>query len=127
MAKCAAIKTDGERCKAEAMPDAAWCWSHHPDHAEERRRRASRGGKRGGRGRPNGDTVELRGLLSELYPNVLDGSVPPNVAAVAAQIANARIRLVETERRMRETEELEERLAQLEGDMEQKGEKRWRA
>jgi hypothetical protein len=52
MARCAGITAAGERCKAEAMPSEQWCWNHHPDHEQARRRRASKGGKRGGRGRP---------------------------------------------------------------------------
>jgi len=42
MALCGAIKADGGRCKVEAMPQAEWCWNHHPDYEEARRRRASR-------------------------------------------------------------------------------------
>jgi hypothetical protein len=59
MSRCAAIKPNGERCKAEAMPEAGWCWSHHPDYEEARRRRASKGGKRGGRGRPTSELARL--------------------------------------------------------------------
>ena len=125
MPSCFGIKADGVRCKGQAIRGSEWCFSHHPDYEDRRRRRASKGGKRGGRGRPNGDTVELRGLLAELYTNVLAGAVQPNVAAVAAQIANARIRLVETERRIRETEELERRLEELETLLGDKDQERW--
>jgi hypothetical protein len=48
MSRCAAIKPNGERCKVEAIADAEWCWSHHPDYEQARQRRASKGGKRGG-------------------------------------------------------------------------------
>jgi hypothetical protein len=124
LAKCSGITQAGTACKGIPIAGSQWCYVHHPDHAEERKRHGSRGGKRGGRGRPNGDTAELRGLLSELYTNVLDGAVAPNVAAVAAQIANARIRLLETERRLREQEELEARLTALEEFLEQRGGRR---
>jgi len=45
---------------------------------------------------------------------VLDGTTEPKVGAVAAQIANMRARLVETELRVREAEVLEERIERLE-------------
>jgi hypothetical protein len=41
------IKADGGRCKAQAMRGSSWCLNHDPDKSEERRRRASKGGKRG--------------------------------------------------------------------------------
>ena len=50
MPRCAGITAAGGRCKAEAMPEAEWCWNHHPDYEQARRRRASKGGRRGGRG-----------------------------------------------------------------------------
>jgi len=56
MSVCSGIRVDGGRCKAQAMRNSAFCLGHDPDQAEARRRRASKGGKRGGRGRPS---VEL--------------------------------------------------------------------
>jgi hypothetical protein len=52
--------------------------------------------------------------LATLYQEVRGGAVCPKVGAVLNQILNARIRLVETEMRVREQEELEERIAALE-------------
>jgi hypothetical protein len=57
---------------------------------------------------------ELKGQLSELYTGVLDGTTEPKVGAVAAQIANVRARLVDTELKVREVEELEARLEEME-------------
>jgi len=111
---CNAIARSGERCRAIAIGGSDYCHAHHPDRAEARRRAARKGGRRGGRGRVNGDTAELRGLLSTLYEDVLEGSVQPNVAAVGTQILNARIRLVETERRLRELEDVNARIEALE-------------
>jgi hypothetical protein len=42
MAVCAGTKRDGEPCAANSMPGSRYCWHHDPDHAEERRRNASR-------------------------------------------------------------------------------------
>jgi hypothetical protein len=129
MSQCAGIKADGGRCRAQAIRDNQWCVNHHPDYEEARKRRASKGGKRGGRGRPVVEIVSIKDRLADLYDSVLTGEVEPKVAAVAGQIANVRTRLVETELKVREQQELEERLEALEEALEHKkrGERRWRA
>ena len=124
MAKCSAIKADNGRCKVEAMPGAEWCWNHHPDHQEARRRRASKGGKRGGRSRPQVELSGLKAQLEDLTRDVLAGDLETGRAAVANQLINTRLRAVELERKIRETEELEARLDALE---QQKGGSRWGA
>src|ERR687898_3048126 len=96
MARCAAIKPNGERCKVEAIPEAEWCWSHHPDHADERRRRASKGGKRGGRGRPVSELGALRVENADIRERLLEGKLTPGVAAVAIQSLNTDIQAVAT-------------------------------
>ncbi len=123
MGSCSGITEAGGRCKSIAISGSDYCHAHHPDRAEARRRSASKGGKRGGRGRPSTEVSELKGQLADLYAAVLDGRTEPKVGAVAAQIANVRARLVETELRVREAEELEERISQLEQTRE--GGKRW--
>ena len=115
MAACAGIRADGSRCRAQAITKSEWCFNHHPNYEGARRKRASKGGKRGGRGRP---VVELRAIedkLEELADNVLGGSVEPGVAAVVVQIRNAQIRAISTTLKAKEQEELEDRLAELEG------------
>jgi hypothetical protein len=64
---CAAIKPDGARCKARAMKGSQWCFNHHPDYSQERQRNASKGGRRGGRGRPG---PQLHTLLEDLIQRV---------------------------------------------------------
>ena len=113
------------------MPEAEWCWSHHPDHAEERRRRASKGGKRGGRGRADHELTAIKELLEDLTNRVLKAeSVEPletGPAAVANQLINTRLHAVEQERRNKETEDLESRIEALERAHErEKGVRPWR-
>ena len=126
MARCAAIKPDGERCKVEAMPDAEWCWSHHPDHEAERRRRAAKGGKRGGRGRPTSELARLASRFEELADMVLSGEVERGVGAVAGQLLNGARACVRDGLTAREQEELIARLEALEDALEHRqGAKRW--
>ena len=125
MARCAGITAVGSRCKAEAMPREEWCWNHHPDHEQARRRRASKGGKRGGRGRPVAELANLRNENADIRRRLLEGELAPNVAAVAVQSINTDIRAVGAALKAREQEELVERMDALEAVLEQrKGERR---
>ena len=110
------------------MPDAEWCYSHHPDYAEERRRRASRAGKTGGRGRPSTELKDIKALLEDLTDRVLDSELLTGQAAVANQLINTRLRALETERKVKETEDLETRIQALEDlqPAKSKGAHRWR-
>jgi hypothetical protein len=126
MALCSGIRADGGRCKAQAIRGSAYCVGHDPDQAEARRRRASKGGKRGGRGRPVAELGALRDENSDIRRRLLEGELAPNVAAVAVQSINTDIRAVGAALKAREQEELAERLEALEEVLEQrKGERRY--
>jgi hypothetical protein len=121
MTLCSGIRADGGRCKAQAMRNSAFCIGHDPDQAEARRRRASKGGKRGGRGRPQAELQDLKRRLSDLADDVLAGKVNRSSAAVAGQLLNTYIRAVSVELKAREQLELIERLEMLEEALQQKG------
>ena len=121
MSVCAAIKPDGVRCKARAMKGTQWCFNHDPDYSQERQRNASKGGRRGGRGRPGRPGSELHTLLEDLTQRVIDGKLDTSRGAVAAQLINTRIRLLGHELKVREAEELEERIEELEAYIERGG------
>jgi hypothetical protein len=115
---CSAIRADGGRCRGVPIRASEWCASHHPDTQQARQRGSKKGGRRGGRGRPAAEVGELKKQLSDLYTSVLTGMTEPKIGSVLAQIGNARIRLVETELRVKEQLELEARLEQLESLLE---------
>jgi hypothetical protein len=129
LSRCTAIKASGERCKGRAIEGSQWCWNHDPDHADERRRHGSKGGKRGGRGRPQRETEAIKTLLSDLTDRVLSGELDTGRAAVANQLINTRLRAIEQERKNKETEELAERVEELERHLSvnqrQKGRRAW--
>ena len=114
MARCGAIKPNGERCKGRAIEGSEWCWNHNPDHADERRRHGAKGGKRGGRGRPRAELTDIKQRLSDLADDVLEGRQDKGVAAVASQVLNVYLRAVSVELKAREQLELIERLEALE-------------
>jgi hypothetical protein len=129
MSICSGIRADGGRCQAQAMRNSEWCINHHPDRTELRRRRASKGGKRGGRGRPITELAALRDENADIRRRLLEGELLPNVAAVAVQSINTDIRAVGAAMKAREQEELVERLTALEEGLEQTrgGSSRWGA
>jgi hypothetical protein len=119
MARCAGSKPDGTPCERIVKASQTYCFSHDPERAGQRKRNASKAGKGGG-------STEIRALktqLEDLAAGVLAGSVDRGNAVVVNQILNTRARLIELERKVKETDELEERIEQLE----QKGGERWRA
>ena len=124
MSICSGIRADGGRCKAQAMRNSEWCINHHPDYEQERRRRASKGGKRGGRCRPSVELASLREENADIRRRLLDGELLPNVAAVAVQSINTDIRALGAALKAREQEELLERLEALEQSREG-GRRRW--
>jgi len=111
------------------MPEAQWCWNHHPDYEQARRRRASKGGKRGGRGRPQAELSDIKRRLSDLADDVLEGRQDKGVAAVASQVLNVLLRAISVETKLKEQFELVERLESLEEGLEQSRGRgsRWRA
>jgi hypothetical protein len=120
MTLCAGIKADGGRCGAQAMRNSQWCINHDPDKAEARRRRASKGGKRGGRGRPSVELARLQSSFEDLAEKVLSGEVERGVGAVAGQLLNGARACVRDALAAREQEELVARLEALEEALEAK-------
>jgi hypothetical protein len=121
--RCAAITSAGERCKLDAT-SGSYCWSHDPANAEERRLRARRGGKAQG----SGELSEIKRRISEVIDAVLEGSQDRGRAAVAIQGYNALRAVLEQERKIKETEDLEARIQALEDlqPAKSKGAHRWR-
>ena len=107
MARCSFVKGNRERCKGTATGPRGLCWSHDPENAERRSRMASKAAK----SKPSKELAEIRELLKALTARVLglggQVPIPTGQVAVANQLLNSRLRLVELERKIRETEELE--------------------
>ena len=117
MAKCSGITRTGTACKGIPMEGSQWCYVHHPDHAEERRRHGSKGGKRGGRGRPTGELARLGARFEDLADKVLDGEVDRAAGAVAGQLLNGARACIRDGLTAREQEELVERMEELEASL----------
>jgi hypothetical protein len=94
----------------------------YPANAEKRRRGASRGGK----AKANRELPSIKARLEDLTERVLSGELPTGPAAVANQLINTRLRAIELERKIKETDELEARIEALERDTKEGG-SRWGA
>jgi hypothetical protein len=121
LAKCSGITQAGTACKGIPIDGSSYCYVHHSDRIDERRRHGSKGGKRGGRGRPQAELSDIKMRLSNLADDVLEGRTDKGVAAVASQVLNVYRRAVSVELKAREQLELIERLEMLEEALEQKG------
>jgi hypothetical protein len=128
MSRCSTIKANGQRCAGRAIAGSQWCWNHDPAYAEARRRNATKGGRRGGRGRPSAELARLQERFEELVERVLSGEVERGVGAVVGQLLNGARACVRDGLAAREQEELVARLEEVEQILEQrKGDGRWGA
>jgi hypothetical protein len=119
---CSATKRDGSPCTLPSSGPSGFCWAHDPKNAERRRR----GQSRGGRNKPSRELTGLKAQLQDLTRDVLSGDLETGRAAVANQLINTRLRAIEVERKIKETQELEERIGALETGSSGGG-KRWGA
>jgi len=91
----------------------SYCYSHDPKRSEERHKAASKAA----RSKPNREISEIKERLRGLAEDVLAGRVEKGDGAVVSQIYNVLLRAIEQERKLRETEELEERLSEIEAKL----------
>lgn len=96
------------------MRGEGYCYAHHPDLEDRRAAASRRGGKTGGRGRGKGDLKEIKAWLLSLASDVESGKLEAKDGTAVSQILNIWLRGVETERKLKEQEELAERLEALE-------------
>jgi hypothetical protein len=66
------------------------------------------------RSKLNRELPSIKALLEDLTERVLSGELATGQAAVANQLINTRLRAIEAERKIKETEELATRLEALE-------------
>jgi hypothetical protein len=102
------------------MRDSSYCLNHDPARAEENKRRSSKGGKRGGRGRPQVELTNIKTQLQDLVDGVLDGQLERSTGSAVAQILNVYLRAVSVELQVREQLELLGRLEALEEALEER-------
>lgn len=99
MAACHGTKRDGEPCTASAVPGSRWCWHHDPDHAEERRRNASRTATLGN-SKIGAEIRSTRLMVRDIMELTISGDLDPLVRkrlAEVVQLVQSYCRLAELE------------------------------
>jgi hypothetical protein len=122
--RCAAITKAGERCKLDAT-SGSYCWSHAPENAAARKAKARRGGK----ARGVSEMAEVKREIRRVIEAVDSGKTQRSIGAVLFQGFNTLLKAVELERKIREQEEIIERIEVLEHEQREREESghRWRA
>ena len=126
MARCATIKANGQRCRAQAITGNEFCYVHAPELAETRKRNNRKGGQRGGRGRPKNRTELVHKVADTMISKLLKEEIDPSVAAVIIQAGNLKLRAALADLKIEQQQELVERLEELESLIEKsKGGRQW--
>jgi hypothetical protein len=110
MPRCSGFKADNSPCERIVGESQEYCFSHNPDHADERKRNASKAG----RSKSNRELRDVRRQLQEITDQTLSGKLDTKRATAATQALQAKIRAVEVERRLEELYEVEQALQELE-------------
>jgi hypothetical protein len=116
VATCSYLMPHGGRCRAAPMKGQAWCYVHHPDLEAKRQEASRRGGRRAGRGRPAAGVAEIAEIKSAIR-GVIDGVAAGTVenGAILFMGYNTLLRAVEVGRKVKDQDELDARIAELEG------------
>ena len=111
MARCAGVKADGTACERIVSDDHTWCYAHDPSKAEARSHNASKAGRVK---TIAGEVVEIRERIRQLAEDVIEGRVDKGKASVAFQGLGVAVKYFELQRRIKETDELLQRIEALE-------------
>ncbi len=109
MAGCIGVKPTGELCRCVAARGSDYCPAHDPARKDARHRNASKAA----RSKPGREMKDLKAQLEDLANDVLADTIEPKLGAVVNQILNTRVRLIEVQRKLRETDELAREVEEL--------------
>jgi hypothetical protein len=116
MPRCGFVKEDGRPCERIVGAQQSYCYSHDPARQAERKRNAARGGK----AKASGQIGRVKAALQALAEDTLEGAVDKGVAAVTNQIWGTYLAAIRTEMKVREIEDLEDRIEELERVLDQR-------
>ncbi len=98
MSLCETIRSNGDRCRAQALPSRPKCWAHDPGSREK----ADEARRRGGANRSNvaratrrlpRDMKDLSGRILEAFDQVATGELAPDRAHAMARLAAVYVQL----------------------------------
>lgn len=111
--RCAGITAKGTRCEKVITASQTYCYSHNPEAAQRRKENASKAAK-ARHGTPCDEIIEIRQEMRELVQQIRSRKVTPGVGSVINQVLGNMLKTFDQERRQREFDDLERRLAEVE-------------
>jgi hypothetical protein len=114
MAKCAGITQAGTACKGIPIDGSGYCYVHHPNYAEERKRHGAKGGRIGGRGRPQNEIQRISARIEQIAEGVLSGAIDKGRGQISGQLLSYVLNGLKIGLAAREQEEIVARLEMLE-------------
>jgi hypothetical protein len=121
--RCQAITAGGQRCQKIVGGSQSFCFSHDPDAAKRRSENARKAARAKHTG-PCDEILEARRQLKEIADNVLNRKLTPALGSVASQILGTYLKTFQEERKQREYEDLEKRVAEIEKRYNQRRDRR---
>jgi len=107
--RCQALKSDGTSCERIVGASQKYCYSHDKSRATERKVNASKAARS-----KAGELGEVKAKLKQLAEDVLAGDVDRADASVVSQLLGVYLRAVATELKVKEQQEILERVEELE-------------
>src|SRR4051812_41454947 len=100
MTKCASIAASGRPCKGLVRPGNNYCPAHDPSRSEQRKRAASKAGS----SKAGSELHKAKARIHELVDGVVEGTHDKSRASVAFQGLGILCRVIELERKVKETD-----------------------
>jgi hypothetical protein len=91
---------------------------HSPDYTEERKRHGARGGRIGGRGRPQTEIARISARIEQIAEDVLSGEIDKGRGQISGQLLSYVLNGLKIGLAAREQEEIVGRLELLEQENE---------
>lgn len=107
--QCRGTKRNGEMCTLPARGPDGYCWAHSPEHAEERRRAASRAG----RSKPSREVASLKQDIKSTIAAVKAGNIDRNDANTMFRGYSVLLDFIKVERGVLEVEDLAREIEEL--------------
>ena len=107
--KCRATKRDGSPCTLPVKGSDGYCWAHSPQHADARRRAASRAG----RSRPSREVRAIKEEIKEAIGKLERDELDRNIARAMFSGYSVLLDYIKLERGVHLEEELAGRLEDL--------------
>jgi hypothetical protein len=117
--RCPAINRKGARCKRYAAPGDDFCSAHDPRRAELRKVAAAKAGRAF---HPARESAQIRRRILAMIEEVKRGDIEPQIAYAVSALCNTAIGTLRIDLKVKEMEEIDKRIDELENRLRESGE-----